>query len=65
MSLFSRSLAPSGKIAEEHQVPPYVIFSTEPSMRCRYFPATLPDMRRISGVGDAKLERYGKILSGR
>jgi ATP-dependent DNA helicase RecQ len=29
---------------------------------CRYYPATLPDMRKISGVGEAKLERYGDIF---
>ena len=27
---------------------------------CRYFPVTLPDMKNINGVGDTKLERYGR-----
>ncbi len=26
---------------------------------CIYYPATLTDMKTISGVGDTKLERYG------
>lgn len=49
------------RIAEEHRVPPYIIFSDKTLHEmCRQFPVTLPDMRRISGVGDAKLERYGE-----
>ena len=60
-SLFEKLRSFRKKIAEEHQVPPYVIFSDRTLHEmCRYFPATLPDMRRISGVGDAKLERYGE-----
>jgi ATP-dependent DNA helicase RecQ len=29
---------------------------------CRYYPVTSADMRNISGVGDAKLERYGEYF---
>jgi len=47
-------------LAEEQQVPPYIIFSDRSLHEmCRYYPATLAAMKRISGVGDAKLERYG------
>lgn len=46
--------------ADEHHVPPYIIFSDKTLHEmCRYYPAALPDMRNINGVGDAKLERYG------
>ncbi len=27
---------------------------------CRHFPKTASEMRRIPGVGDVKLERYGE-----
>lgn len=48
------------KIADEHKVPPYVIFSDKTLLEmCRQLPVTLQEMKRIAGVGDAKLERYG------
>jgi ATP-dependent DNA helicase RecQ len=48
------------EIADEQQVPPYIIFSDKTLHEmCRYYPAALSDMRNINGVGDAKLERYG------
>lgn len=48
------------KIADDHKVPPYIIFSDKTLQEmCRELPVTLQDMRRIPGVGDAKLERYG------
>jgi ATP-dependent DNA helicase RecQ len=58
--LFDRLRALRKKLAEEHKVPPYIIFSdmTLHEM-CIYYPATLTDMKTVSGVGDAKLERYG------
>ncbi len=60
-ALFAKLRVLRKKIAEEHHVPPYVIFSDKTLHEmCRHFPSTLQDMRRISGVGDAKLERYGE-----
>ncbi len=58
--LFGRLRVLRKKLAEEHKVPPYIIFSdmTLHEM-CIYYPSTLNDMRIISGVGDTKLERYG------
>ncbi len=48
------------RLAQVQQVPPYIIFSdTTLREMCRYYPATLSDMKSISGVGDAKLQRYG------
>lgn len=48
-------------IAAENAIPPYVIFhdSTLREMTARR-PATLAEMSLISGVGDAKLAKYGQ-----
>ena len=58
--LFERLRVLRKRLADEHKVPPYIIFSdmTLHEM-CIYYPATLTDMKIISGVGDTKLERYG------
>jgi ATP-dependent DNA helicase RecQ len=58
--LFERLRVLRKKLAEEQHVPPYIIFSdmTLHEM-CIYYPATLDEMKKISGVGDTKLERYG------
>ncbi|WP_417778350.1 DNA helicase RecQ [Stutzerimonas xanthomarina] len=51
------------KLAEEHGVPPYVIFPDATLLEMlRSQPATLSDMARISGVGARKLERYGEAF---
>lgn len=48
------------KLAEEHSVPPYVIFPDATLLdMLRHKPRTLSDMAGISGVGTRKLERYG------
>jgi ATP-dependent DNA helicase RecQ len=48
------------QLATEQNVPPYVIFSDATLIElAAYIPQTLSDMRRISGFGDVKLERYG------
>jgi ATP-dependent DNA helicase RecQ len=48
------------KLATEQNVPPYVIFSDATLIElAAYMPQTLSDMRKISGFGDVKLERYG------
>lgn len=60
-TLFERLRNARKKMAEGQQVPPYIIFSDRTLHEmCRRFPSTLSDMRKISGVGDAKLERYGE-----
>ncbi|TVP89428.1 MAG: DNA helicase RecQ [Pseudomonadaceae bacterium] len=48
------------RLAEEHGVPPYVIFpdSTLVDM-LRQRPGSLQDMGHVSGIGAHKLERYG------
>ena len=51
------------KLAEEHGVPPYVIFPDATLLEMlRGQPRSLADMARISGVGARKLERYGKAF---
>jgi len=50
-------------LAQESAVPPYVIFhdSTLQDM-ARKRPASLAELRQISGVGDQKLEKYGQTF---
>lgn len=51
------------KLAEEHGVPPYVIFPDATLLEMlRGQPRNLHDMGRISGVGARKLERYGQAF---
>ncbi|MDB5478479.1 MAG: ATP-dependent helicase RecQ, partial [Alphaproteobacteria bacterium] len=47
-------------IAMEQNVPPYVIFSDATLAElATYVPQTMDDLRRISGFGEVKLQRYG------
>lgn len=64
-ALFERLRYIRKRIAEGQQVPPYIIFSDRTLHEmCRRLPSTLSDMRKISGVGEAKLERYGADFIG-
>ena len=48
------------KFAQAENVPPYVVFSDATLIEMSaYLPQTIDEMRRISGVGDLKLEKYG------
>ncbi len=48
------------QLAEQHSVPPYVIFPDSTLLEMlREAPEDLADMAKISGVGARKLERYG------
>ncbi|KJK07036.1 MULTISPECIES: DNA helicase RecQ [Pseudomonas] len=48
------------KLAEEHGVPPYVIFPDSTLLEMlRSQPSSLSEMAQVSGVGARKLERYG------
>ncbi len=51
------------KVATEHHVPPYVVFhdATLREIAGRR-PASLEELAGISGVGKAKLEKYGKFV---
>ncbi|GFM79359.1 ATP-dependent DNA helicase RecQ [Pseudomonas cichorii] len=51
------------KLAEEHGVPPYVIFPDSTLLEMlRSKPETMSQMARVSGVGARKLERYGEAF---
>src|SRR5690606_25758417 len=51
------------KLAEEHGVPPYVIFPDSTLLEMlRSQPRSLADMARVRGVGARKLERYGEAF---
>ncbi|MCH4875376.1 MULTISPECIES: DNA helicase RecQ [Pseudomonas] len=51
------------KLAEEHGVPPYVIFPDSTLLEMlRSQPGTLSQMATVSGVGARKLERYGEAF---
>ena len=51
------------KLAEEHSVPPYVIFPDSTLLEMlRSQPTSLSDMAQVSGVGARKLERYGEAF---
>jgi ATP-dependent DNA helicase RecQ len=57
------------KLAEEHGVPPYVIFPDSTLLEMlRSQPTSLAEMATVSGVGARKLERYGdaflEVLGG-
>jgi len=63
-ALFKRLRTMRKETADEQQIPPYIIFSDSILHEmCRYYPAELSDMKNISGVGDAKLERYGSSFT--
>lgn len=48
------------KLADEHAVPPYVIFPDSTLLdMLRQQPCSMSDMAQVSGVGQVKLERYG------
>ncbi|MCY1421742.1 ATP-dependent DNA helicase RecQ [compost metagenome] len=51
------------KLAEEHAVPPYVIFPDSTLLEMlRSQPGSMAEMARVSGVGARKLERYGQAF---
>ncbi|UTW07437.1 DNA helicase RecQ [Pseudomonas benzenivorans] len=51
------------KLAEEHGVPPYVIFPDATLLEMlRSKPGSLAEMAQVSGVGARKLERYGEAF---
>ena len=59
-SLFEALRTRRKEIADELDLPPYVIFHDATLMQmAEHRPATETDLLSISGVGEAKLERYG------
>ncbi|MDQ4120489.1 MAG: DNA helicase RecQ [Acidobacteriota bacterium] len=59
--LFDRLREVRTSFARAENVPPYVVFSDATLVEMATFvPQTLAEMRRISGVGELKLEKYGE-----
>jgi ATP-dependent DNA helicase RecQ len=60
-TLFEELRALRKQLADEHGLPPYVIFH-DATLRemAQHRPATLDQFSRIRGIGDAKLTRYGE-----
>ncbi|MEP6895809.1 MAG: DNA helicase RecQ, partial [Chloroflexota bacterium] len=53
------------ELADEASVPPYVIFSDKTlTEMAAYYPQSLESLLNISGVGQAKLEKYGTTFLG-
>ncbi|GIO26785.1 DNA helicase RecQ [Ornithinibacillus bavariensis] len=51
------------KLADEQNVPPYVLFSDVTLKELsRYFPETKEDMLEIKGIGEKKYDQYGDIF---
>jgi ATP-dependent DNA helicase RecQ len=63
--LFDRLRALRKKLADERDVPAYIIFS-DVSLRqmARIYPQTESDFARINGVGEKKLREFGDIFLG-
>ncbi len=60
-TLFEKLRALRKSLADQQHVPPFIVFSDRTLHdMCRHYPVTLSDMAEITGVGDAKLERYGE-----
>ncbi|WP_047980592.1 DNA helicase RecQ [Ornithinibacillus contaminans] len=61
--LFESLRALRKEIADEKNVPPYVLFSDATLKELsRYFPATREDMLEIKGVGEKKYDQYGEAF---
>ncbi len=51
------------ELAQKENVPAYLIFSDATLLElATYLPQTMEDVRKISGFGDIKLAKYGKIF---
>ena len=63
IQLFERLKKLRKQLADKASVPAYVVF-TDATLRelCRKRPANEEELSKISGVGQAKLERYGKVF---
>lgn len=61
--LFEELRALRKQMADERNVPPYVLFSDATLKELsRYFPTTEEDMLEIKGVGERKFEQYGEAF---
>ncbi len=61
--LFGKLKIVRTELAQKENVPAYLIFSDATLLELSaYLPLTLEDVRKISGFGDIKLAKYGKIF---
>ncbi len=61
--LWERLRACRKRLADEHEVPPYVIFHDRTLREMIALrPTTLDEMLTVAGVGETKLERYGEVF---
>lgn len=61
--LFIKLKAERLKIARSHNLPPYIIFHDRTLLEMvKIKPKSAEEMRKISGVGEAKMEKYGKVF---
>jgi ATP-dependent DNA helicase RecQ len=63
LELFGILRAKRKDLAESANVPPYIIFSDKTLVEiAAYYPMTLDSLKQVNGIGQVKLERYGRIL---
>lgn len=61
--LFEDLRAKRKQMADELNVPPYVLFSDATLKELsRYFPVTKEDMLEVKGIGEKKYEQYGEVF---
>ncbi|MEN2767223.1 DNA helicase RecQ [Ornithinibacillus xuwenensis] len=61
--LFESLRALRKEIADENNIPPYVLFSDATLKELsRYFPDTKEDMLQIKGIGEKKYDQYGEVF---
>lgn len=61
--LFDQLKVARTDLAQKENVPAYLVFSDATLLElATYLPQTLEEIRKISGFGDIKLARYGKIF---
>lgn len=60
-TVFEKLRAIRSEIAREERVPPYLVFSDKTLIHmCEVKPKTKEEMLKVTGVGEFKLEKYGK-----
>jgi ATP-dependent DNA helicase RecQ len=51
------------ELADAEGMPPYIIFhDSSLKVMATHFPRSLSDFRKINGVGESKLEKYGELF---
>ena len=62
-NLFAKLKAKRMEIARAQNLPPYIVFHDKTLIEMiKKHPQNLEEMRKISGVGEEKLKKYGQIF---